>query len=635
VFPKISLTRAAIGALFAFTGISPHHALADPSPEPTATPAPEIGRVSTSDRHDEPIERTTRSTFIVDRADMEARGERTVADALTDVPGVEIYRYGAFGAQADVSIRGASSTSVLILLDGVPVTPGSNEQIDLGTLSTVGVRQIEIVEGSGSTLYGSNAVGGVINIITDIPRGTYLEAADGTLQDRDLRVGAGDGHVGASFERHIAENDFTYPAVPLPGATPIPAGSRTNADAEQSAARVSYTANLGANLSARMRWSSDELHLGVPGSLLYGTTPFARQNVSRDDADLDITHTSAQSALTLTLAGIHQNLDYVDPSSATENPTIDGRAQVSLRNVNAGGPSTLTVGVDFARESALLANLAQYNANGQVMRYTTFGETQAETALYGQEQFALRDGVQINAGIRAEIDAPLGSAATPSLGLGLPLGTGLRLVLNAGTAFRVPSIIDRYYPGFANPNLKPERSKDADITLQSSAFLGGATFGFFLRDASNLISLNSAEVPENVARASLRGLIGTLKTRPYRGFITTLSLTDTYRADNLSPGTPASRLFFTPVIVSKLGVERPFGNGGYTLGAQANIFGPHMESAGFNPAGQTTVDVFLRGRLTRDSVVSIRANNIGNERYEPILGYPAPGRTFEVELATR
>ncbi len=626
--------RAVIGALTAFAVFTPVAAFAAPAPQPSSAP-PEIGRVSTSDRHDEPIERTTRATYVVDRAHIEAHGARTIADALADVPGVEIYRYGAFGAQANIFIRGASSTSVLILLDGVPATPGSNEQLDLGTLSTGGVRRVEVVEGSGATLYGSNAVGGVINIITDVPRGTYLEAAAGTLQERDLRAGAGNGRFGASLERHIAENDYSYPSAALPGATPFPAGSRLNADAEQSAARLAYDAQLAPNISARLRLGSDEIHIGVPGSLAYGTTPYARENISRDDAHLDITRSGAQSTTTVTLFGLHQNLDYVDPSSATENPTIDGRTQLSLRNVIAGGPSTLTVGLDLARESAAIANIAQYDRAFNLTGYATTGATQSQTAVYAQEQYAFANGLQIRAGVRGEIDAPIGSAATPSVGLGVPLGNGLRLVINAGTAFRVPSIVDRYYPGFSNPNLKPERSKDGDITLAASSVLGGATLGFFLRDAANLIDVTSAGVPENVARASLRGAIGTLKTRPYHGFVSTLSVTDTYRAENLSPGVAASRLYFTPVLVSKLGLERAFGNGGYTFGAQANMFGPHTESAGFNADGQTTVDVFVRGRLARDTVASVRLRNIGNERYQPLLGYPAPGRTIELELSTR
>jgi vitamin B12 transporter len=635
VFRKF-FRRAAFATLVPLVSFVPVAVRADPAPQPSATPPSEIGRVFTSDRHEEPIAKTTRATYVVDRAHIEARGDRTVADAIAGVPGVEMYRYGAFGAQANVFIRGASSTSALVLLDGAPMTPGSNEQLDLGTFSTAGVRRIEVVEGSGATLYGSNAVGGVINIITDVPRGTYLEASAGSLADRDLRVGVGDGQFGASFERHIASNDYSYIAIPVPGATPIPAGTRSNADAEQTASRVSYNANLGPDWNLRLRFGADEMHLGVPGSLSFGADDFSRQNVARNDAHLDLTHTGASSATTLTLFGLQQKLDYVDPSSATENPTDDGRTQVSLRNVVTGGPSTLTVGADFVRESAVLANIAQFDpVTFAVTGYATTGATQSQSALYAQDQYTLRDGVQINGGLRGENDAPLGSALTPSLGFAVPLATGTRLVINAGTAFRVPTIVDRYYPGYANPNLKPERSKDGDITLQSSSFLGGASLGFFLRDSANLIELNSAFVPQNVARAALRGLFGTVRTRPYHGFVTTLSVTDTYRAANRSPGAPETRLFFTPVFVSKLGLERGFGGSGLSVGAQANVFGPHVESTGFNPDGQTTVDAYVRGRLTQDTVLTVRAANLGNERYSPILGYPAPGRTFEVELSTR
>ncbi len=634
MFSYRKVVRAAIGAL-SLTLFSSAPIWADPLPAASPTPAPEIGRVSTSDRHDEPIGRTTRATYIVDRAQIETRGQRTVADALADVPGVELYHYGAFGAQANVFIRGSSSTSVLILLDGVPVTPGSNEQLDLGTLSTAGVRRIEIVEGSGSTLYGANAVGGVINIITDVPRGSYLEAAAGTLQDRNVRLGTGNGRLGASFERHIAQNNYSYPAAgDVPGRPLYPAGSRANADAEQTAARIAYDVNLGPTISARLRIGNEQIHLGVPGSLVYGTDLFARENISRADAHLDITHAGLNSATTLSFFGLHQNLDYADPSTVTENPSIDGRSQLSLRNVVQAGLSTLMVGVDLARESAVLANVATYDATGAPSGYATTGQTQSEAALYAQEQLTLHDGVQINAGVRGETDAPFGSAATPSLGLAVPLGA-VRLAINGGTAFRVPTIVDRYYPGYANPALKPERSKDTDITLQTGAILGGATLGYFTRDAANLIQIDSRSIGQNVAQSSLRGFIATLRTRPFHGVVSNVSVTDTYRAENLSPGSPAARLFFTPVFVTKVGLERAVRTGGSVVGAQANIYGPHAESGGFNADGQVTVDVYLRGRIARDGVLSVRARNIGNERYAPLLGYPAPGRTVEVELSTR
>jgi len=628
---------------------------AAPTPAPSPSPLIEIGRVTTSDRHDEPISSTTRTTFVVTQAQMEASGDKTIADALENVPGVEIYRYGAFGAEANISIRGATSTSVLVLLDGVPVTPASSGYIDLGSLSTVGVRSLEVVEGAGSTLYGSSAVGGVINIITSVPHGTYLDVSSGSYGDRDLRVGAGNGQFGVSFERHIAENDYGYSALPVPGATPFPAGVRSNADAQATAARLSYDANLGDGFTARLRLGSDELHLGVPGGFVTGLDDFSRDDTSRDDAHLDITHSTLQSSTTLTLFGSRQNLDYVDPSEVvtynaagapetTENPVLDGRDQVSLRQIISGGDSTFVGGIDLARESATLDNIGTYESVSpyDFIGYSTSGVSQSQSAIYAQEQYAFANGVRVSAGLRAENDAPLGGAITPSFGLGVPLAPGLRLTANVGNAFSVPTIVDRYYPGFSNPDLKPERSTDGDLSLQAADILGGASLGIFDRNSTDLIQVNSDETPVNVAQAQIRGILATLRTRPSHGYVANLSITDTYKAANLTPGLAESRLLFTPVFVAKLGLEHGFGNGSFAYGAQANVFGPHAEdvfgSAGDVVAtndGQTTVDAYLRERFARNAILSLRVNNLGNEQYQPIFGYPAPGRTFVVELSTR
>ena len=625
--------RAAALAALALCLAAPAGAQTAPAPAPSGSPSPlpDIGRVVTSDRHEEPITNTTRPTFVVDRAAIEARGDRTVADALTGVPGVALYRYGAFGAQSTVFIHGTNgSAQVLVLLDGIPVAPGSNGQIDLGSFSTAGVRRIEVVEGAASTLYGTSAVGGVINIITGVPRGAYLETAAGTLADRDLRMSAGSGRLGVAVERHIASNAYDYPAAPA-----FPAGTRQNADAQQTTARVAYDAELGRDLTARVRLGSSTIHLGVPGDLAFGATPDARQNVSQNDARVELAHAGAQAVTVLTLAASRQLLAFDQPSAGPENDTNDARSQLSLRHVVSGGASTLTAGLDFARESAVITNVGQYDAAFNFLGYATTGVAQSQSAAYAQEQYVTPSGVRVVLGLRGERDAPAGGVLSPSGGLALPLGPGLRLSLNASNAFRVPTIVDLYYPGFANPNLKPERSSDGDVTLSAERVLGGAALTLFGREANDLIALDPANgyLPGNIAKASVRGLQATLRTRAYHGVLASLSLTDTYRALNLAG--PATRLPFDPVFTASLTLDRPLAGGGLGFGATANVFGPHVEGAAVNHDGQTTVDAYVRARLAPDAILSLRARNLGGERYVPIFGYPAPGRTFQLELATR
>ncbi len=158
------VTRALLGAAFTLALSSAAFAQ---SANPTPSPQPsEIVHVTTADRQDEPITLTTRPTFIVDRAQIQQRGARTIAQALEDVPGISLFSYGPYGALTNYGVLGATSAQTLVLLNGFPVAAGSTGSIDLGTFSTAGVERIEIVEGAGSTLYGSSAVGGIVNIIT-------------------------------------------------------------------------------------------------------------------------------------------------------------------------------------------------------------------------------------------------------------------------------------------------------------------------------------------------------------------------------------------------------------------------------------------------------------------------------------
>jgi vitamin B12 transporter len=564
---------------------------------------------------------TTRPTYVVDRATIQAQGDRTVADALRDIPGVSLFHYGAFGAQSNYGILGATSEQTLILVNGFPVAAGSSGSIDLGTFSTVDVQRIEVVEGGGSTLYGSSAVGGIINIITGrVPRAPYLEVADGTYGDQDARFETGEQGFGIGFERHIAANSFAFP-----GMDGFPAGTRANAWAQATAARIDYQSNPNANYSFDASLGDDSVKLGVPGNLSF-LTPMATQATAETDGHLSITRHTLNSALSLSFSGAHGALDYNDPQNGGESDTYDSRTQISLRDVVSNPSGSLVAGTDFSRESALLY-LGPFSVP------TTATAALAQSAVYAQYRDDIAKGVVLTGGLRGEHDAPQGSVLEPSLGTSFQLASA-RFSANYAGTFRVPTIDELYYPGFSNPLLVPERSKNLDATLSLPFGGAGASLSWFDRQAVNLIALNANFVPENIAQASLAGFVFSSHTAPFHGLVATLGVTDMYRALNLTPGQPAVRLDFEPVTTTTLGLEKAFAGDAFAFGADAQIRGPHNES-GVLRGGDTTVDAYLRGRFSRNLVASVRVYNLGDERYAPILGYPAPGRTVEFELSTR
>ena len=292
---------------------------------------------------------TTRPTYIVDRATIQAQGDRTVADALREIPGVTVFRYGAFGGQSNYGVLGSTSEQTLVLVNGFPVAGESSGAMDLGAFSTVDVQRIEVVEGGGSTLYGSSAVGGIINIITGhVPQSPYLEISDGTYGEQDARFEIGQQGFGVGFERHIAANSYAFPSM-----DGFPAGSRTNAWARSTAGRIDYQSNPNATYTFDASLGDRSVTLGVPGNLSF-LTPMATQATAQSDGHLSVTRHTPNSALSLSFSGAHGALDYNDPQNGGESDTYDSRTQISLRDVVENPSGSLVAGADFSRESALL-----------------------------------------------------------------------------------------------------------------------------------------------------------------------------------------------------------------------------------------------------------------------------------------
>ncbi|HEV8019920.1 MAG TPA: TonB-dependent receptor [Candidatus Lustribacter sp.] len=639
------LAPCVIGVAIAFGNPSPALAQSTPAPAPSSSPLAEVGSVTTSDRHLEAISTTTHPTFIVDRATIESFGSRTIGDALATVPGISIFPYGAFGAQNNYGIRGTTSAETLVLQDGMPIAAGSNGTVDLGSLSTIGVERIEVVESGSSTLYGSGATGGVINIITSTAVQPYLRVAAGTYANQDLAAQAGGQNWGVSFERHIASNIYDYPAFNYAGGNATPAGTRTDDDAQQTVGSLSYLAQLGAGWSARFAGGIDAIDIGSPGGLTF-LTPVARQETDRLNGLLVVSHAAGASKFDVTLSSVTQKLIYSDTlvdltGSGTglgEQDTYDARSQASLRYTVTGARTDVVAGLDLSRDSALITFPPATPPQGNITA------AQSQAAAYAQAGYNAGSTLRFVFGLRGENDAPGGQVAAPSFGALAQLGTA-RFAANISESFRVPTLVDLYYPGFSNPNLLPEKLTNYDATL-TLPIAGALSLGFFGRDGANLIVLDPATfIPYNASHVAVNGLQFTVAAPPLAGVRISASLTDLYRAVDTTTGL---RLPSTPPITATLAIERPFDGGPLAFGARLRIVGSTPDVPNIDPVtfasgppfadpynGYTTADAYVRYRVAKSAILTGRVSNFTDARYAPIFGYPMPGRTVTVELATR
>lgn len=611
------------------------------APTPTASPSaqPEIAHVVTTDRVDESVARAVRTTYVVTSAQMTQLGYRTVADALESVPGVNVERYGAFGSGSSVSIRGSSTSQVLVLVDGLPSAGQETGSFDFDTVSTAGLDRIEVVEGGGSTLYGSSSIGGVVNIITRNHTGYDALASVGTLGESTYRFDT----PYVSYERTYAANNFT-----LPDGT-----TRQNADGAISAGSLHYAHTLGAiNASFFAGLSNDAV--GVPGELTV-FSPTSRQSSINQDVRASFSYARGRSFATLDVGTSRYAVTFACDTPTDPNclnnyvvplPTSflsiysESRTSASLRNAVGDESYRLIYGADFSRGNGTLNDGVDAAA----------ANPYSQSAAYMQSQWFARNGNAFYIGLRGERDDANG-AASPSLGGNVNLSRDLVLKLNASTAFRAPNLEELYYPGASNPALVPERTRNADATIVAKNVLGGTSFGWFTTNGSNLITFDLATfMPQNVQRAAISGFTFSTKTKPAFGYTATLDVTNLYEANDLRTGArldargPVFKARTTIVYAAPARSNwDSYGILATTEGARGyvNYALPTFDQ----PVPFTRFDAFLSYRIAPRAILSLRAWNLTNQRYaefgsfdqssSPYDYYPLPGRSFSIELRTR
>lgn len=622
--------------------------VASPSPSPSPKAVPEIAHVVTSDRGLESAARTARTTYVVTAAQIARDGDRTVADAIESVPGVNVVRYGAFGAAATVGMRGSTSDQILVLVDGLPMAGGEIDGINLEQFATSGIDRIEIVEGGGSTLYGSGSMGGVINIITANPPATSAATiATGSFNEQSYLFQT----PYLTFQRTYATNDYSVENAP----------NRQNAQAGLTSVSARYSHSIG-KIDVTLSGDLAGANNGAPGQLGYVSLTSEQSNVNRD-LRLNLAHKGTRSTTTLDLGDSSQNLtytcdtpvDYTCPNSyptpgpgMSSNPPYaqalyDQHWMASLRNVTGDDHQRLVYGVDVMRG---IARVDAGTGGGSPLSAddAPVFDPYAQTAAYVQQQWFGERGEQVYAGLRAERDGGLGGAYSPSLGGVAPLGDGLQLKINAATAFRAPTADELYYPGFSNPNLVAERTRVGDATIVAPTLAGGVSFGWFAMSGSNfIVSPPPDYIPENVGHASIAGLMLQASTPPANGYVATVGVTNLYRAQDLDTDTRLPGR--GPVFAVNVGLRYiappksrfdGFNVVADTQGPQESPY-PYLPAAYavYQPATFTVVNGYAGYRLGSHVIFALRGYNLGNDRYAVYAGYPMPGRSFAIEMRSR
>ncbi|GJQ21773.1 MAG: TonB-dependent receptor [Bacteroidia bacterium] len=568
----------------------------------------------------------------------------SLADIVSRSTSMFLRDLGGAGALKTAFLRGTAPQHLLVLVNGVRQNSYQNGLVDFTLLSVNDVQRVEIVRGGSSALFGADALGGVVNILTRTPETglrVRLNGEAGSYGFGRWRV-EGEGRpggvgvlAGAAYEQ--GRDEFPYQRPDGSSAT------RTNADFRKRNAYVHADAPLGGETSIRISTQVVRSERGVPGSLSF-LSPEARQ--ADDDAllGLEVRHTSHRGAQLSLKTSYHYSFQtYKDP-----NPLFP--FQSAYRNgfvlVN---PELHTIVGDNAR---ILAG-AEWNEGVLTGTDFTGAIRRTQKSLYasGEVRFTwerpFADLVTLYGMVRYDDISDVEDALMPKIGVNVRLlrDANVRFRASYGASFRSPSFNDLYYVGVSNPDLRPEHSASFDAgvlsafgTTTSVHELGLTYFNIDTRDRIlfDLVTFR----PINIGRSRSMGLegkyIGSFWNRVLElemGY----ALTGAVKRNESFPGDPAydKQLLFIPkhtahvVVTGRWNVFEA--RLSYGMVGKRYTSDDHLSAL---PEYHVT-DVALSARLKSDlGTVRIggELRNLFDRSYEVFEGYPMPGRTMRVGI---
>lgn len=589
--------------------------------------------VVTATRDEVPIEQVGSSITVVTAKEIEQQQKRTVADALRMVPGLDLVRTGSFGGGTAVFMRGAKSEHTLVLLDGIELNDPSaaGGGYNFANLTTDNIERIEVLRGPQSTLYGSRAIGGVVNIITKRGDGKlkgFLSAEGGSFYTARETAGVSGGTDLLQYALTLSRLDTGGVSA---AAERFGNMERDGHQNSAISARLGITPTKNSEIDLILRYNhsrtaidngggpgmddpnhimrSDELNFRTQGWLsLYGGLWEQKLGVSfsdlswSDDNDRDSMHP----------------LNFLRSSFHGQNVKVDWQHVLNLHKT-----TTLTVGAETTEENAK----SNYYAESSFGPYNEpWPERYARTTgFYLQDQLNLWDAWFSTLGFRVDDHSKFGTEVTYRFTTAyLIKQSGTRIKGSYGTGFRAPSLY-QLYSIYGSPDLKPDKSIGWDIGLEQELPFMKATLGatWFKNEYTQMIDFNRQTWKyTNVAKAHSQGLELTAGLQP---------------ADDLTLKAAYTYLEATDDLTGKQLARRPKNkltfdaNYSFLKKATINLGLVYVGSRYSDTANTQKMKDYLLVNLagsydvTKNLQLFGRVDNLFDRQYEEVVGYGTPG----------
>ncbi len=568
-----------------------------------------------ANRFEELIVEVPFTVEIIDEKDILSGGFKYLDEVLRSVSGLEIAQTGSKGHLSSAFLRGSNTNHTLILLDGVPLNEPSSYSFDLSKIPLQSVERIEILKGPQSAIWGTDAVGGVINIITKKRKGFSGELGYGS--DRTVNSSI---YGSSEVSKFILGSSFNYFSTK---------GNFENDDFKSKEISMRLGRNFE-NGEIAVFWRRNDSETGIPFNMGLPSLK-RREKISKNIFHIPFKWKIKSRELAVDLSFLERKYDFNDPEDPWGYSKSLTRSKVGRLDIYSRIPifskNTLFMGFE-----GIFSEVFDEGPWGVNLDW----EKVNERAIFISDFWKPFDNLVFEGGLRVGWNSQYGSHISPRIAGSFILPQNLRVRLSWGKGFRAPTTLEFAGP-FGKRDLKPEKVRGWEVGLDQSLFQGKFIWNisYFDNKFSDLISFDYSNFKmANLKSASSKGVELTFSLLPFSNF--SLESSYTYLKTGDQNGEPLLRrpknsfsasLRWSPI--DKLNIYIFHEIRGRRRDIDELTYN-YVE----NPSFYRT-NLNLRLKINPHFYLSISVNNVFNRKIEEIYGYPSPDRSVLINLEVK
>jgi vitamin B12 transporter len=582
------------------------------APDSNDKAAPPITTVVSANRREVPIEKTTRSVTVITRGEIEKSGKVYLLDLLRGVPGVTIVQRGTFGRESQISIRGMNNESTLVMMDGVQINNSNQSVASLQHITTADIERIEIIRGPQSVLYGADAAGGMVHIITKAEKAKGIHGA-GRFEYGTYR---------SFYEEAKLSGGWDQFSISGAGGRMDTDGLSENDDYENTTYRghAQWQATENSNLDVSFHHFNSIV--GIDDGVISGAFRTDPNRNTRANQQVLNTRYTVQTAewwqQYVQYSLFHDKSFSHDP----RNPELrTGSDPESFLSINSNRHTfeyqsdfyiqdfdVITVGYEFEHSGVHTTNNTSLARNH---------------GWFGQNELTLWEIWTLVAGVRLDNHELYGFEASPLFSTGLWIAqTQTKLKSSFGKGFRAPTFNQLFFPNFGNPNLAPETTWAWDGGFEQFYLDQRGTFSatYFNSRTRNLIA--NLAVATNIGSARSQGMELENRFKIWKDLSFNTNYTYTHSIDRASD----KRLQRVPRHQGKVGFSYDY----QRLHGSADLVwvGSREDSNAVRLHEYMRLDMALFYDLTDFLQIYGRIENATNDEYFDAKGFDMPHTGF-------